>query len=89
MTDKYYQALGQNVFVREIKVERKSNGFVMPDTLDNDFMYGEIVTCSDGYFDQGSFVPLNLIPGDKVADFKRQLKLNENVIRTMFVEVKA
>ena len=30
---------------------------------------------------------LNL-SGDKVAEFKRQIKLNENIIRTMFSEVK-
>jgi len=28
------------------------------------------------------------IPADKIKEFKRQLKLNENVIRTMFVEMK-
>ena len=26
------------------------------------------------------------LDADKVAEFKRQLKLNENVIRTMFIE---
>ena len=31
---------------------------------------------------------INLEP-DKVAEFKRQLKLNENVIRTMFMEQSA
>ena len=28
------------------------------------------------------------IPADKIVEFKRNLKLNENVIRTMFTEVK-
>ena len=28
------------------------------------------------------------IPADKIVDFRRQLKLNENIIRTMFVELK-
>jgi ribosomal protein S6 len=27
------------------------------------------------------------LPADKVVDFKRQLKLNENILRTMFLEV--
>lgn len=31
-------------------------------------------------------IKINLEP-DKVVEFKRQLKLNENVIRTMFIEV--
>lgn len=29
------------------------------------------------------------LDADKVAEFKRQLKLNENVIRTMFIEQQA
>jgi len=38
-------------------------------------------------FRDGFFVAQKLqIPADKVVDFKRSLKLNENVIRTMFVE---
>ena len=28
------------------------------------------------------------IPADKIVEFKRNLKLNENVIRTMFTELK-
>ena len=27
------------------------------------------------------------IPADKVAEFKRQLRLNDNILRTMFMEV--
>jgi ribosomal protein S6 len=26
------------------------------------------------------------LPADKVVDFKRQLRLNDNVLRTMFLE---
>ncbi len=40
-----------------------------------------------GYRD-GFFTTIVLsIPGDKVVDFKRNLKLNENVLRFMFMEV--
>ncbi len=39
-------------------------------------------------FRDGFFVTLNLnVPADKVAELKRQLKLNDNVLRTMFLEV--
>lgn len=39
-------------------------------------------------FRDGFFVSMNLnIPAEKVAEFKRQLKLNDNVLRTMFLEV--
>lgn len=39
-------------------------------------------------FRDGFFVSMNLtLPADKVAEFKRQLRLNDNVLRTMFLEV--
>ncbi len=39
-------------------------------------------------FRDGYFVTQKLqIPADKIVDFKRQLRLNENILRTMFVEV--
>ena len=37
----------------------------------------------DGYFSVLTFE----LPADKVADLKRQIKLNDNIIRTMFVTV--
>jgi len=37
----------------------------------------------DGYF----YVLTFELPPEKVADFKRQVKLNDNIIRTMFVTV--
>lgn len=37
----------------------------------------------DGFFT--SFIME--LPADKVAEFKRQLRLNDNVLRTMFLEV--
>ena len=38
-------------------------------------------------FRDGFFVTQQIsLPADKIVEFKRQLKLNENVIRTMFVE---
>ena len=39
-------------------------------------------------FRDGFFVTMNLsLPADKVAEFKRQLRLNDNILRTMFMEV--
>lgn len=43
----------------------------------------EIQNFRDGYF---STIVLSL-PADKVAEFKRQLRLNDNILRTMFMEV--
>lgn len=39
-------------------------------------------------FRDGFFASMVLdLPADKVAEFRRQLKLNDNVLRTMFLEV--
>ena len=41
-----------------------------------------------GFRDGFMFVQKLNIPADKIAEFKHQLKLNENIIRILFVEVK-
>ncbi len=41
-----------------------------------------------GFRDGFMFVQRINLPADKITEFKRQLKLNENIIRTMFVEIK-
>lgn len=65
MTTKY-EALGQNVFVKELKVEEKVGGFVMPDSLETDFTRGEVVYASSGYYDHGMFNAQTVYPGDIV-----------------------
>lgn len=41
-------------------------------------------------FRDGFFVSFNLtVPSEKVAEFKRQLRLNDSILRTMFLEVSA
>ena len=42
----------------------------------------EVAGAKDGYFSTITFE----LPEAKVADLKRQLRLNESIIRTMFVE---
>lgn len=38
-------------------------------------------------FRDGFFISMILsLPSEKVAEFKRQLKLNDNILRTMFME---
>lgn len=43
----------------------------------------DIENYRDGFFTS----LIMALPADKVAEFKRQLRLNDNVIRTMFLEV--
>ena len=61
-----YEALGQNIFVKEIKEEAKVGGFTMPENLDVDFTKGEVVLCSTGYYDHGMFIGLQFAVGDRV-----------------------
>ncbi len=43
----------------------------------------DIQSFRDGYF----ATTILSLPADKVAEFKRQLRLNDNILRTMFMEV--
>ena len=43
----------------------------------------EIQNFRDGFFT----TTILALPADKVAEFKRQLRLNDNILRTMFMEV--
>ena len=45
----------------------------------------DIQNFRDGFF----AVTVMALPADKVAEFKRQLRLNDNILRTMFMEVSA
>lgn len=42
----------------------------------------DIQNFRDGYFT----TTILSLPADKVAEFKRQLRLNDNILRTMFME---
>ena len=45
----------------------------------------EIQNFRDGFF----ATTVLSIPADKIAEFKRQLRLNDSLLRTMFIEVSA
>ena len=45
----------------------------------------EIQNFRDGFF----ATTILSLPADKIAEFKRQLRLNDNILRTMFMEVSA
>lgn len=67
MSEKMYVAIGPNVFVKEAERETKFGDWIIPDSLDVDFTYGEVISCGEGYFKNGSFVPSPVGVGDKVA----------------------
>lgn len=67
MSDKIYVALGPNVFVKEVEKNYTKNGWIMPETLETDFTFGEVISCGEGYFDHGSYIPAQIKAGDIVA----------------------
>lgn len=88
-----YEALGQNVFVKECKAEEKVGGFVMPENLEVDFTRGEVVLASSGYYDHGMFISSTVVPGDivlfpKVSGTKVTLG-GEKVIRVFMSDIVA
>lgn len=56
--------------------------------LDTDKMGRKKLSYEIQNFRDGYFVTQKLqMPAEKIVEFKRQLKLNENILRTMFVEI--
>ena len=68
------------------KIEETVKGYngsvVSTDKMGRKRLAFEVESFRDGFFVSQKMQ----LPADKVADFKRMLKLNENIIRTMFVE---
>jgi len=64
---KIYKAVGNNVFVKEIEKEEKVGELYIPDSLSNDFTYGEIISCADVYNDNGLLVNPPFGIGDVVV----------------------
>ena len=68
MSDKkIYVAINANLFVKEIKRETTIGSLVVPDSLDVDFTFGEIISCSEGFWENGTFIPMEVKPGDNIA----------------------
>lgn len=64
---KIYKALGTNVFVQEVEREMKVGELYIPDSMSNDFTYGEVISCSDVYVENGNFIGNPVKPGDVVV----------------------
>lgn len=93
MSDKIYVALGPNVFVKEIQRENKVGDFYIPDSLDIDFTFGEVVSASGGYYENGTFIPATVFIGDHVAFPKisgtKVTFNNEKLIRVNMADIVA
>lgn len=85
--DKIYIALNDNVFVKEIKQEIKQGSMFIPDSLDNDFLYGEVISASEGYWSDGTFIPSNVMSGDIIA-FPKVSGVKVNINNMNLIRVK-
>lgn len=88
-----FSAINKNIFVKEVEQENVVGDFVIPDSVNIDFTIGEIVSIDAGYYENGIYVPHNLVIGDviafpKVAGTKVTLD-NEKFIRVMSTDVVA
>jgi chaperonin GroES len=64
---KKYQALLDNVFVKENKTTRKVGVLDIPDTIDSDFVFGTVVSAGSGTFENGNYCPMPVGLGDEVV----------------------
>lgn len=65
---KQYVALHDNLFIKEIKPSREIGSMIIPDSLDDDFTFGVVVSAGDGTFTtNGNFVPMSVTVGDEVC----------------------
>lgn len=64
---KIYQALLDNVFIKESKKTRKVGVLDIPDTIDSDFTFGTVVSVGAGNFEHGNYIPNCVSVGDEVV----------------------
>ena len=64
--NKIFVAVGKNVFCRELKQENKVGELYIPESINTDFVKAEIITCGEGYFADGRFVPSQFKSGDVI-----------------------
>ncbi len=64
---KIYQALLDNVFIKESKKTRKVGVLDIPDTIDSDFTFGTVVSVGNGNFEHGNYIPNCVSVGDEVV----------------------
>lgn len=69
------------------KIEETVNNY-SGNVIDTDKMGRKKLSYDIQNFRDGYFVTQKMqLPAEKITEFKRQLKLNENILRTMFLEV--
>lgn len=71
MSNKIFVAVNDTVFIKETETTAtKQGGLIVPDSLNNDFLYGEVISVAEGYWYNGSFIPACVAVGDNIAVHK-------------------
>lgn len=61
-------ALNKAVFVTEVKETQPIEGeLYIPDSIDNDFIFGKVYICPEFYYSNGNKVECNIKPDDIVV----------------------
>lgn len=85
---KVYQALLDNVFVKEDKRTRKVGVLDIPDTIDSDFTFGTVVSVGEGNFEHGNYIPNCVSVGDEIV-FPRTVGSVVNFNGTELIYIKS
>lgn len=64
---KQFQAVRDNIFVKEKKQEIKVGCLVIPDSVDVDYTFGTVVSAGSGTYINGNYVPVSVVVGDEIC----------------------
>ena len=73
--------IGDLILIKEQeKIDKTTSGIIIPDSVENDYVYGDVVSTGPGLFTQtGDRIPMTVKPGDTVVLHKNQSGSNKKI----------
>ena len=73
--------IGDLILVKEQeKIDKTTSGIIIPDSVENDYMYADVISTGPGLFTQtGDRIPMTVKPGDIVVLHKNQSGSNKKI----------
>ena len=73
--------IGDLILVKEQeKIDKTTSGIIIPDSVENDYVYADVVSTGPGLFTQtGDRIPMTVKPGDTVVLHKNQSGSNKKI----------
>lgn len=73
--------IGDLILLKERqKVEKTTSGIIIPDSVENDYIYADVISAGPGLFTQtGDRIPMTVKPGDTVVLHKNQSGSNKKI----------